>query len=161
MIVRPVRADSRAASRISITMTLFSSDERPEGLNLPRATPARYEIESASCGCNGGGVRVWSTGLCYGRADSEVSKEPGRPHFCSVIVRPVRADSRAASRISITIEVVLERREAGGLELAASHADQIRNGIGVRRLQVRQRARLFGRAPGRRTRKLSPPVAMA
>ena len=56
VMVRPDRADSRAASRISITITLFSSDDRPDGLNLPRATPIKYEMESASCGCNSGGV---------------------------------------------------------------------------------------------------------
>ena len=39
--VRPVRDDSRAASRISVTIMLFSSDESPEGLIWPRTTAIR------------------------------------------------------------------------------------------------------------------------
>jgi hypothetical protein len=39
--VRPVFAASRAAERISVTMTLFSSDESPEGLIRPRVTATR------------------------------------------------------------------------------------------------------------------------
>jgi hypothetical protein len=34
----PVRADSRAAVRISVTIMLFSRDDNPEGLRRPRAT---------------------------------------------------------------------------------------------------------------------------
>src|ERR1039457_1420951 len=49
-ILRPVRTLSRAASRISTTMTLFSSEFRPDGLNWPRATPAKYVMESRSAG---------------------------------------------------------------------------------------------------------------
>ncbi len=40
-ILRPVRALSRAASRISTTITLFSSEFRPAGLKRPRATPEK------------------------------------------------------------------------------------------------------------------------
>ena len=39
--VRPVRADSRAASRISVTIRLFSRDDRPDGWTSPRTTAAR------------------------------------------------------------------------------------------------------------------------
>lgn len=39
--VRPVRTDSRAASRISTTTTLFSSEFKPEGFSLPRTTAVR------------------------------------------------------------------------------------------------------------------------
>ena len=41
MTARPVRADSRAASRISVTTTLLASDERPFGLTVPRTTAVR------------------------------------------------------------------------------------------------------------------------
>lgn len=37
----PVRADSRAASRISVTTRFTSSEERPDGLRSPRTTAAR------------------------------------------------------------------------------------------------------------------------
>ena len=40
-MVFPVRADSRAASRISVTIMLFSSDDRPVGFCLPRTTAMR------------------------------------------------------------------------------------------------------------------------
>src|SRR5216683_7493144 len=39
--LRPLRADSRAATRISVTIMLFSSEERPEGRSLPRTTARR------------------------------------------------------------------------------------------------------------------------
>ncbi len=37
----PVRTESRAACKISTTITLFSSEFSPEGLNFPRAMPVR------------------------------------------------------------------------------------------------------------------------
>jgi hypothetical protein len=40
-MVRPVLAESRAASRISVTIRLFSREERPEGFRRPRATAVR------------------------------------------------------------------------------------------------------------------------
>jgi hypothetical protein len=40
-IVFPVRADSRAAVRISVTIILLSSDDSPDGLIFPRTTAAR------------------------------------------------------------------------------------------------------------------------
>jgi len=43
-----------------MTIILFSSDQRPAGLNWPRATPIRQEMESASRGFSSGGVRVSS-----------------------------------------------------------------------------------------------------
>lgn len=41
VIVLPLFADSRAAVRISVTIMLFSSDDNPPGLRLPRATAMR------------------------------------------------------------------------------------------------------------------------
>ena len=38
---RPVRIDSRAASSISVTIILFSSELSPEGFSLPRATAVK------------------------------------------------------------------------------------------------------------------------
>ena len=38
---RPVLADSRAASRTSVTITLFSSDDSPDGRSVPRTTASR------------------------------------------------------------------------------------------------------------------------
>lgn len=40
--VSPVRADRRAASRISVTIMLFGRDESPSGSISPRTTPRRY-----------------------------------------------------------------------------------------------------------------------
>ena len=37
----PLRTESRAACKISTTITLFSSEFNPDGLNLPRAMPVR------------------------------------------------------------------------------------------------------------------------
>jgi hypothetical protein len=48
-----------------------------------------------------------------------------------------------------------------GLNLPAGHADQIRNGVGFLRLQFGGVRVSSACAPGRRTRRLSPPVAMA
>ena len=45
---RPLRADSRAASRISVTTRLFSRDDRPDGWIAPRTTAARYRTRSSS-----------------------------------------------------------------------------------------------------------------
>jgi len=39
--VCPVAADRRAASRISVTTTLFLNDDRPEGLISPLTTAAK------------------------------------------------------------------------------------------------------------------------
>ena len=41
VIVLPVLTDSRAASRISVTITLFSSELSPDGFNFPRTTAVR------------------------------------------------------------------------------------------------------------------------
>src|SRR5258708_21768141 len=60
VMVLPVREDSRAASRISVTMTLFSREDRPAGFSLRRTTAMRYEMESASCGASAAGVGVSS-----------------------------------------------------------------------------------------------------
>ena len=48
------------ASRISVTMTLFSSDDSAFGLRLPRATAIRCAIESRSSAARGSGVTVCS-----------------------------------------------------------------------------------------------------
>ena len=40
--VSPVRAERRAASRISVTIMLFDRDESPPGSISPRTTPRRY-----------------------------------------------------------------------------------------------------------------------
>jgi hypothetical protein len=40
-IVQALRADARAASRISVTIRLFSSDDSPDGRASPRTTVAR------------------------------------------------------------------------------------------------------------------------
>lgn len=40
--VSPVRAERRAASRISVTIMLFDRDESPSGSISPRTTPRRY-----------------------------------------------------------------------------------------------------------------------
>ena len=60
VIVFRRRADSRAASRISVTIMLLSSEEGPDGFRFPRTTPIRYESESRSSGGNGSGVRASS-----------------------------------------------------------------------------------------------------
>src|SRR5947209_10843040 len=70
-IVRPVRADSRAAVRISVTMRLFSSEERPDGGSFRRATAVRYEIESRSSGRNSLGSTVSSAAAPGLRTRSE------------------------------------------------------------------------------------------
>jgi hypothetical protein len=46
-MVLPVFADSRAASRIRITVTFVSSEESPAGLISPETTAIRYEIGSS------------------------------------------------------------------------------------------------------------------
>src|SRR6202162_1657722 len=46
LIVLPVLADSRAASRMRTTITFVSSAESPVGLISPETTAIRYEIES-------------------------------------------------------------------------------------------------------------------
>ena len=55
-MVLPVLADSRAASRISVTMTLFSRELRPAGFCLLRTMLTRYEMESASVGFSSAGA---------------------------------------------------------------------------------------------------------
>ena len=68
--VFPVRADSRAASRISVTIRLFSSDERPEGVT--RAADDAYEIASSSCDLAAAGpASTPSSGLPGSRTRSE------------------------------------------------------------------------------------------
>ena len=65
----PVRTDSRAASRISVTITLFSSELRPEGFSLPRTTAVRYEMESRWSAGSGPGVLFSSSPWAGAPAD--------------------------------------------------------------------------------------------
>src|SRR5215207_5753598 len=58
--VRPLSADWRAAARISVTIRLFSSDERPAGFTRPRTTAIRYETASRSCAGSAAGIRLSS-----------------------------------------------------------------------------------------------------
>jgi hypothetical protein len=55
-----VRIDSRAASRISVTITLFSSELRPAGFSLPARDHLQVRDGIAPSAGNSAGVRVSS-----------------------------------------------------------------------------------------------------